>query len=128
MNYLLDTHILLWAAYHPGRLSEQAVNILSDESNSLIFSAVNIWEIVIKTELKREDFKVNVPVLRRALKDNGYTEIAMTSQHCFALVGLEVLHKDPFDRMLISQAISEGVILLTADSAVSQYDAPIQRV
>lgn len=79
MKLLLDTHILLWAAGNPERLSEEAYILLSDQQNELFFSAASIWEIVIKSSLGRDDFQVDVRVLRRGLVDNGYHELPITS-------------------------------------------------
>ena len=125
MKLLLDTHLILWAASSPERLSKKALDLLSDNENELFFSAANLWEITIKNGLGRADFKVDVSVLRRGLLDNGYSEIAITSQHAIAVSGLPDIHRDPFDRVLVAQAITEGITLLTADKLVAQYSGPI---
>ena len=125
MKLLLDTHLILWAASSPERLSKKALDLLSDNENELFFSAANLWEITIKNGLGRADFKVDVSVLRRGLLDNGYNEIAITSQHAIAVSGLQDIHRDPFDRVLVAQAITEGITLLTADKLVAQYSGPI---
>ena len=121
MKLLLDTHILLWAAGDPDRLSPATRSILLDEANSLFFSSASIWEVVIKRGLKREDFRVNPHRLRKLLVANGYTELPLTSEHALAIDLLPPLHKDPFDRVLIAQARTEGMQLLTADSQVVAY-------
>jgi PIN domain nuclease of toxin-antitoxin system len=121
VKLLLDTHILLWAAGDPDRLSPATRSILLDEANSLFFSSASIWEIVIKRGLKREDFRVNPHRLRKLLVANGYTELPLTSEHALAIDLLPPLHKDPFDRVLIAQARTEGMQLLTADSQVVAY-------
>ncbi|MBB3192508.1 type II toxin-antitoxin system VapC family toxin [Halomonas cerina] len=128
MILLLDTHLLLWAASHPERLSETARARLLDESNELWFSSASIWEITIKAGLGREDFRVDPYLLRRGLVDNGYVELPITSGHALAVHHLPPIHRDPFDRMLIAQAESEGILLLTADATVARYPGPIQRV
>ena len=125
MKLLLDTHLILRAASSPERLSKKALGLLSDNENELFFSAANLWEITIKNGLGRADFKVDVSVLRRGLLDNGYNEIAITSQHAIAVSGLPDIHRDPFDRVLVAQAITEGITLLTADKLVAQYSGPI---
>ena len=125
MKLLLDTHLILWAASSPERLSKKALGLLSDNENELFFSAANLWEITIKNGLGRADFKVDVSVLRRGLLDNGYNEIAINSQHAIAVSGLPDIHRDPFDRVLVAQAITEGITLLTADKLVAQYSGPI---
>lgn len=128
MKLLLDTHILLWAAGSPERLSEEAYILLSDQQNELFFSAASIWEIVIKSSLGRDDFQVDVRVLRRGLVDNGYHELSITSQHTIGVDNLPLIHKDPFDRILVAQANVEGITLLTADALVAQYSGPIRSV
>ena len=128
MELLLDTHILLWAANEPSKLSDAAREAIGNTENELLFSAASIWEIVIKSSLGRPDFDVDAHQLRRGLLDNGYDELAITSEHALAVAMLPSLHKDPFDRILVAQAISEGLRLLTVDQAVADYPGPIQFV
>ena len=128
MKYLLDTHLLLWAAGQPERLSKQARRLLSDPGNELLFSAASLWEIAIKRNLGRADFKVEPRLLRRGLLDNGYRELAITSAHVLELDALPAHHKDPFDRILVAQALSEGITLLTVDPIVAKYTGSIQKV
>jgi PIN domain nuclease of toxin-antitoxin system len=128
MKLLLDTHLLLWAANEPQRLSAKALRLLSDLENELFFSAASLWEITIKNGLGRADFVVNARLLRRGLLDNQYGELAITSAHAVFVDTLPSLHKDPFDRILVAQATVEGFTLLTADALVSQYPGPIQLV
>lgn len=128
MKLLLDTQLLLWAAGTPQRLSGQARPLLEDPANELLFSPVSLWEIAIKRGLGRADFQVDARVLRRGLLDNGYVELPLTGEHAVAIEGLPPLHKDPFDRILVAQAMVEGVVLLTADTMVAQYPGPVRRV
>lgn len=128
MNLLLDTHIILWAAGQPEKLSEPARAILAQPENSLFFSAASIWEIVIKLGLGREDFKVDPYRLRKMLVVNGYTELAVTAEHALRIDSLPLLHKDPFDRLLIAQARAEGMTLITTDNAVAQYQESVLAV
>lgn len=128
MKFLLDTHVLLWAAGFPERLTPAARKLINDEANELVFSPASLWEIAIKNALGREDFAVDARVLRRALIDNGYLELAVTSEHAVAISQLPSIHKDPFDRMLIAQSIEEGITLLTADETVCQYSGPIRKI
>jgi len=127
LKLLLDTHILLWAAGRPEKLSRKARRLLDDPDNALIFSAVSLWEIVIKQGLGRDDFDVNARQLRRGLLDNEYGELAVTSAHALAIEDLPPLHKDPFDRMLLAQSRVEGFTLLTADAQILQYPGLIQK-
>ncbi len=128
MKLLLDTHLLLWASGVPSQLSPAARSLISDPANDLFFSAASLWEITIKSGLGREDFVVNPRVLRRELKDNGYAELAITGEHALAVAELPAIHKDPFDRLLVAQALVEGIILLTADDLVAQYTGPVRLV
>jgi len=122
---LLDTHILLWAAGQPEKLPATMRMLLEDPANSLAFSAASIWEIVIKSGLGREDFSVDPRRLRRGLLDALYREIPVTSEHALAVSRLPPLHKDPFDRILIAQAETEGATLLTADPVLARYPGPV---
>lgn len=128
MLLLIDTHILLWAAGQPAKLSRFTRDLLNNTANTLLFSAASIWEITIKRDLNRKDFKVEPRVLRRGLIDNGYEELEITGEHTMAISHLPLLHKDPFDRMLIAQATVEGATLVTADDNVAMYPGPIKKV
>jgi len=128
MKFLLDTHVLLWAAGEPRRLSKQARTLIDDPDNELLFSAASLSEVAIKRGLGREDFKVDARLLRRGLLDNGYSELPIISDHVVATESLPLIHKDPFDRILVAQATVEGVTLLTIDSLVSHYPGPIRTV
>lgn len=128
MKLLLDTHLLLWAAGQPERLSADARVLLEAPENELWFSAASVWEIAIKCGLGREDFRVDVRLLRRGLLENGYRELPVGSEHAVALDSVPPIHKDPFDRLLIAQACVEGITLLTTDAVVAQYPGPIRKV
>ncbi len=128
MKLLLDTQLLLWAAGQPEKLSAAAHKLLDDPRNELLFSAASLWEIAIKKTLGREDFRVEPRLLRRGLLDNGYVEIPVTSRHAVNIDGLPPLHKDPFDRLLLAQALSEGITLLTGDTQLARYPGPVRKV
>lgn len=128
MKLLLDTHLLLWAANQYDKLSPAAIQLMGDPHNELVFSAASIWEITIKQGLGRDDFKVNPRLLRRGLLENGYQELVITSFHALAVSQLAPIHKDPFDRLLVAQAQSESILLLTADSLVAQYGDMVKLV
>lgn len=121
IKLLLDTHILLWAAGEPDKLSASAREMLIDEGNALYFSAASIWEIVIKRGIGHDDFKVDPYRLRKMLVLNDYRELPITSEHVLRVETLPPIHKDPFDRILIGQARSEGMLLMTVDSTVVKY-------
>jgi PIN domain nuclease of toxin-antitoxin system len=128
VKLLLDTHLLLWAAGQPERLSAAALKLIEAPRNELLFSAASIWEVAIKRGLGRSDFQADPRLLRRGLLDNGYSELPILSDHVVALDSLPPIHKDPFDRLLVAQATVEGIILLTADSTVAKYPGPVQMV
>ena len=128
MKLLLDTHLLLWAAGQPERLSAPARQLLDDPRNELLFSAASLWEIAIKKTLGREDFRVEPRLLRRGLLDNGYAELPVTSQHAVSIDALPPLHKDPFDRLLLAQAMSEGITLVTGDALLARYPGSVRQV
>lgn len=126
MKLLLDTHLLLWAAGTPERLSAATRTLIEAPENELFYSAASLWEIAIKRGLGRTDFQVDARVLRRGLRDNAYSELPISSEHALAIDSLPLIHKDPFDRILIAQAMVEGIILLTADALVARYPGPIR--
>ena len=126
MNLLLDTHILLWAA--AGTLPEEGRDLIEDTANTLYFSPVSIWEVVIKSGLGRTDFRVDPVALHQGLLSNGYVEAPLTTRSTLAVRLLPPIHKDPFDRLLIAQAATEGLILVTADSTVARYPGSIRYV
>lgn len=128
MKLLLDTHLLLWAAGQPERLSSAARTLIADAGNELLFSSASIWEVSIKRGLGRADFRVDPRLLRRGLRDNGYGEVPITSEHAASLDSLPPIHKDPFDRILVAQAMVEGITLLTIDPLVAQYPGPVRGV
>lgn len=128
MKLLLDTHVLLWAASDPHRLPRAARGLIEDRENELLFSAASLWEITIKSSLGRQDFQVDPRLLRRALLDNGYAELPITSEHAVNTDFLPSTHKDPFDRILVAQATVEGFTLLTNDRKLARYPGPIRKI
>ncbi|MGY2047618.1 type II toxin-antitoxin system VapC family toxin [Methylobacterium sp. JK268] len=128
MRLLLDTHLLLWAAGAPERLSEEARRLIEDPTNTPLFSAASLWEVAIKSGLGRDDFVVDARVLRHALRANGYGEVPVLGRHAVALDLLPPLHKVPFDRILVVQALVEDVLLLTSDAIVARYPGRIRSV
>ena len=128
MKLLLDTHLLLWSAGRPDRLSNEARALIEAPDNELFFSSASLWEVVIKRGLGRDDFKVDARLLRRGLLDNGYSELPIGSEHVVAIDNLPAIHKDPLDRILVAQAQVEGITLLTADPTVAKYPGPIRLV
>lgn len=128
MNLLLDTHLLLWAASEPQRLSKKVRAMLIDPGNRLIFSSASLWEIGIKCGIGRPDFTIDPRRLWRMLLASDYQELFVTGEHALTAGELPPLHKDPFDRILVAQARCESLLLLTVDKAVAKYGAAVLRV
>ncbi len=120
-GYLLDTHLLLWAAVDSPRLPARARSVLENPAAQVCFSVVSLWEIAIKLGLGRPDFQVDVATLRANARASGIDEVPVYGEHVLAVRDLPPLHQDPFDRLLIAQARHEGLTLLTVDARVLAY-------
>lgn len=118
MSLLVDTYLMLWAAYAPERLSQTARVRLADEGQHPHVSAASIWEVVIRAGLGRPGFQVDPSALRAGLTKNGWAELPIMAGHALHVADLPLHHADPFDRILIAQARQEGWPLLTADRAL----------
>ncbi len=125
MRLLIDSQLMVWSAGSLSKLSPRARTLMEIEDNTLVFSAASIWELTIKATRHPDTFRVDPRLLRRNLLNNGWEELAITSEHGVATKNLAQLHKDPFDRILVAQAIVEGLALLTADSVLASYGAPV---
>lgn len=126
MRYLLDTHLLIWALVNPARISSRGRELLSDPNSEYWFSQISLWEAVIKESKHPEalylDTQDIVPVAIRA----GFQKIVLKDNHIMALKTLGAPgdvrgHKDPFDRLLLAQAQSEGMVFLTHDAPLTYY-------
>jgi PIN domain nuclease of toxin-antitoxin system len=126
MRFLVDTQVAIWALLDDPRLSKTARDLLGNPTNECFFSVSSIWEIAIKRALKKPDFLYDPREIRRQLISNGYDELTIQSRHAVEVDSLPPIHKDPFDRMLIAQAMVEGIILLTADASIARYPGPIR--
>lgn len=124
MRLLLDTHAALWAFADPGRLSPEARAAIVDRSTAVLISAVTAWEVAIKRRLGRLTFDGDVGALGAA---TGFDELAITCAHAAAVEELPLLHQDPFDRMLVSQARIEGAVLVTRDEMIPRYGIAVLR-
>ena len=124
MRLLLDTHAALWAILDDKQLSAKARRLISDEGNEVFVSAVSIWEIAIKHARPRgrsDDIKVCASDAMLAFSNAGYGMLAISPAHAAAVENLPALHADPFDRLLVAQAITEPLILLTRDPKILAY-------
>jgi PIN domain nuclease of toxin-antitoxin system len=128
LSNLFDTNLLLWALAEPQNLSRQAALLLDDQSSARYFSVTSLWEIVIKSGRGRADFTADAAIVRRALLESGFLEVSVLAEHAFAIRGLPRLHSDPFDRMLVAQAIAENLTLVTADRQLAAYPVRVMVV
>lgn len=125
MKLLLDTHLILWSSQSADLVPRIAYELMSDPSHELFFSSVTIWEIAIKQALGRKGFNADAKFVLRWLVELGYKEVPLTSAHSLRVLALPPNHADPFDRILLAQAMSEGLTLLTSDAALAKYSGPI---
>jgi PIN domain nuclease of toxin-antitoxin system len=128
VNFLLDTHIVLWASAAKSKLPKGASTIIESGDHTLWVSAVTFWEIATKRSLNKPDFRIDVAPLRAGLLRNGHMELTMDGAHALELAKLPMYHTDPFDRLLVAQAKAEGMVLLTSDRELSVYGENVQTV
>ncbi len=121
MRILLDTHLILWALTDSPRLPAAARKLIEDEKNHIYFSAASVWEVSIKHSLSAKQMPVSGTKLNGFLREAGYFELPVSAVHAAAVETLPHYHKDPFDRILVAQAVSEPMCLLTHDSILQQY-------
>ncbi len=121
MKLLVDTQLLVWAGQGSRHLPRRAAALLSDTGNRLIFSTISVAEVAIKRALNRPDFLVDPRHFRTELLANDYDELPLSGEQAGRPVDLPAIHKDPFDRLLIAQALSEGLTFLTADAMLGSY-------
>lgn len=125
MRLLIDTQILLWSLMDPAKLGKTGKEFLMDPKHTVFVSAVSLWEIRIKESIGKLELPKNFGLQLGKLQ---FEELPMTVAHTVALAGLPMLHKDPFDRMLVSQAKAEGLKLLTADRKLEDYGDWVLRI
>ena len=121
MRLLLDTHILLWAIDQPARLDLATRDLLQDPENEVMFSAASIWEIAIKTGRGRPDFMIRPQTILQAAVRSGFEELPVDARAAACVADLPPYHRDPFDRLLVAQAMEGPLRLLTADPALARY-------
>ena len=121
MRLLLDTHALLWWLDDPKQLSRKARVVIEDGKNPVYVSAAVVWEIMIKKALGRLDAPGN---LEEVIQSNRFLPLPITIPHAVAVQSLPALHRDPFDRILIAQALHEGFRLVTRDQDIAKYPVP----
>ncbi len=127
MRILLDTHILLWTLSNDRRLPEKARKLIENEENEIYYSIISLWEVEIKRLIHPDAMPVSAKELSEYCGQAEFRKVSIKEEHIFAMEGLKRSagtppHKDPFDRMLICQAITENMIFITHDSLIPGYD------
>lgn len=128
MRILLDTHLLLWLAYEPALLSRRAKRLLADANNTYLFSVVSVWETAIKQGLGRSGFHADAAMLRDGMLAGGMEELTVLSSHAIAVGSLPLLHRDPFDRLMVAQSMVENLVFATVDSVLTDYSPLVKYV
>lgn len=128
MNLLLDTHVALWAITDSPRLSAKARELIESPKAVVWISAASVWEIAIKHSLGRGDMPVSGADALRYFQDSGYRLLAVEPEHAAAIEALPAHHQDPFDRLLVAQALTEPMRLLTHDAVLARYSDTIIEV
>lgn len=121
MRLLLDTHLLLWAMAASRKLPRTVRTQLLDPGNEVFYSAASLWEIAIKSGLRRKDFRIDIEALLAALRKSGLVELPITALHAAGVARLPPIRKDPFDRLLVAQSMAEPLTLLTNDATLGDY-------
>ncbi len=128
MRFLLDTHFVLWLPIGGRGISRVARALLEDSTNEFLFSVASLWEIALKRSRYPRAFAFEPREVRRQMLENDYEELPVLGPHSVAVDSLAPIHRDPFDRLLIAQAIVERITLLTVDATISHYPGPIRKV
>lgn len=128
MKFLLDTHFILWLPIGGRGITRNARALLSDSANEFVFSVASLWEIALKRARYRGTFAFDPREIRSRMIENGYEELPILSQHILGVDALPPIHNDPFDRLLIAQAIVERTTFLTVDATIARYPGPIRKV
>jgi PIN domain nuclease of toxin-antitoxin system len=126
MKLLLDSNILIYAAQ--GKLSKEIAELITHENNRLFYSVASYWEVTIKYKSGKLALPVGPWVLFDGLLDNGYREVALEGRHVYTLGSLADIHKDPFDRIMVAQAITEDMLFLTTDELLGGYGQNVKVV
>ena len=119
MQILLDTHIIIWLVENPKQLSQKVLDILTDKKTKIYYSLASIWELAIKAGIGR--IEIDLSILLDTLKQNDIKPLQILETHIIKVKDLPAVHKDPFDRILIAQAISENLQLFTRDTILQGY-------
>jgi PIN domain nuclease of toxin-antitoxin system len=128
LNLLLDTHVALWAITDSPKLPLKARELIASPKTNVWISAASIWEIAIKHSLGRGDMPISAQDARRYFSESGYRLLAIEAEHALAVEDLPTHHGDPFDRILVAQALMEPMRLMTHDAMVALYSDTIIKI
>ena len=121
MKYLLDTHVVLWVGKGSTRLSEKAKKIVLNVNVEKYVSIASVWEVAIKIGNKKLDITGGLPEFIKMIDDNGFYTLSVEREYLLSLRALPDYHKDPFDRLLLATAMTEGMTLVTSDENIHKY-------
>ena len=125
MNYLIDTHILLWMMLEPNKLSEKVKSVLVNYSNTIYVSQVSLWEMAVKIKIGKLDIKMSLTDIINKMNNHGILILPIKNNHIEETINLELHHRDPFDRLIIAQTRVENMTIISKDSNFSKYDVEI---
>lgn len=128
MNLLLDTHVALWAITDSPKLPPKARDLIESPKTTVWISAASVWEIAIKHSLGRGDMPVSGRDAARYFQESGYRFLPVEAEHAVAVEELPPHHQDPFDRILVAQALVEPMRLMTHDALVALYTDTIIKI
>ncbi|NUQ23437.1 MAG: type II toxin-antitoxin system VapC family toxin [Saprospiraceae bacterium] len=126
MNYLIDTHALIWYAEGDKRLPNRIKDLIVDLNNTVYYSHASIWEMAIKISIDKLAVQITLPAWEALLLANGFTLLPLQFKHFEHLLSLPFHHNDPFDRLLLAQALAEDFIIITHDKQFSKYPVLIE--
>jgi PIN domain nuclease of toxin-antitoxin system len=122
MNYILDTHTLIWFLNGDNRISEKSREIIENQDNIKFVSIATVWEIAIKTSLDKFRFDKGFKKFLDLIEDNGFEIIPISFDHVLTVSTLQFIHRDPFDRLIVSQALTDKLTILTKDEYIEKYE------
>lgn len=121
MKYLIDTQILIWSLIDIPKLSKKVFQLLTNTNNEILVGAVSIWEIAIKTSIGKLSFPFELKNIVKEINDLNINILDISSEHLIKVAELPFYHKDPFDRLIISQAIIENIPIISSDNYLKKY-------
>jgi len=124
MRYLLDTHAVIWYAEDSSELPKKVIDIIDNPENEIYISAVSLWEIALKVSLGKLDLELPLDEFLTNIRNRDFVFLQIEDEYLNKLLGLSFVHKDPFDRLIISSALAEGLTIITIDENIKKYDVP----